>query len=77
MFTCNVIIPLSLWFKPVRRNMAALFVLCLFVNVGMWFERFVIIVTSLAPFNPSGLVVLPFHHRGGPHRLFACSSCSS
>jgi molybdopterin-containing oxidoreductase family membrane subunit len=54
MFTCNVILPLSLWFKPVRRNMPVLFVLCLFVNVGMYFERFVIIVTSLAhPFNPS------------------------
>ncbi len=54
MFTCNVIIPLSLWFKPVRRNMPLLFVLCLSVNVGMYFERFVIIVTSLAhPFNPS------------------------
>jgi molybdopterin-containing oxidoreductase family membrane subunit len=53
MFTCNVIIPLSLWFKPVRRNMAVLFVLCLFVNVGMWFERFVIIVTSLSrAFDP-------------------------
>jgi molybdopterin-containing oxidoreductase family membrane subunit len=35
-------------------NMAVLFVLCLFVNVGMWFERFVIIVTSLArPFEPA------------------------
>jgi len=53
MFSCNVIIPLLLWFKGVRRNMAVLFVLCLFVNVGMWFERFVIIVTSLArPFEP-------------------------
>jgi molybdopterin-containing oxidoreductase family membrane subunit len=53
MFTCNVILPLLLWFKPVRRNMAVLFVLMLFVNVGMWFERFVIIVTSLArPFEP-------------------------
>ena len=54
MFTCNVILPLSLWFKPLRRNMGFLFVLCLFVNVGMYFERFVIIVTSLAhPFDPS------------------------
>ena len=54
MFTCNVIFPLILWFKKVRRNMAVLFVLCLFVNVGMWFERFVIIVTSLArPFEPA------------------------
>ena len=58
MFTCNVIIPLSLWFKPVRRNMTMLFVLCLFVNVGMWFERFTIIVTSLArSFNPSTWVM--------------------
>jgi hypothetical protein len=48
MFTCNVILPLSLWFKRVRRNLPVLFVLMLFVNVGMWFERFVIIVTSLA-----------------------------
>jgi molybdopterin-containing oxidoreductase family membrane subunit len=54
MFTCNSIIPLLLWFKKVRRTMPLLFVLMLFVNVGMWFERFVIIVTSLAhPFNSS------------------------
>ena len=57
MFTCNVIFPISLWFKQVRRNMVVLFVLCLFVNVGMWFERFVIIVTSLArPINPAPTV---------------------
>ena len=55
MFTCNVIIPLALWFKGVRRNMPVLFVIMLFVNVGMWFERFVIIVGSLShPFLPSG-----------------------
>jgi molybdopterin-containing oxidoreductase family membrane subunit len=53
MITCNMILPLSLWFKRVRRNMTLMFVLCLFVNVGMWFERFVIIATSLArPFEP-------------------------
>ena len=55
MFSCNVIIPLLLWFKSFRRNMTAMFILCIFVNVGMWFERFVIIVSSLAhPFNPVG-----------------------
>ena len=55
MATCNSIIPLLLWFKRVRRNMVVLFVLCLFVNVGMWFERFVIIVGSLArTFDPAG-----------------------
>ncbi|HTQ48471.1 MAG TPA: NrfD/PsrC family molybdoenzyme membrane anchor subunit [Polyangiaceae bacterium] len=54
MFSCNVVFPLSLWFKAVRRNMTALFVLSILVNIGMWFERFVIIVTSLArAFNPS------------------------
>jgi molybdopterin-containing oxidoreductase family membrane subunit len=54
MLTCNVIIPLLLWTKKVRRNMVLLFVLCLFVNVGMWFERFVIIVTSLSrSFDPA------------------------
>ena len=54
MFSCNVVFPLLLWSKGFRRNMTALFVLCLFVNVGMWFERFVIIVTSLTrSFNPA------------------------
>jgi molybdopterin-containing oxidoreductase family membrane subunit len=54
MFTCNVIIPLVLWFKPVRRNMTALFIVALFVNLGMWFERYTIIVTSLARnFSPA------------------------
>jgi molybdopterin-containing oxidoreductase family membrane subunit len=54
MFTCNVIIPLLLWSKKVRHHMPTLFVIMLFVNVGMWFERFVIIACSLAhPFNPA------------------------
>jgi molybdopterin-containing oxidoreductase family membrane subunit len=57
MFSCNVIFPLILWFKPIRRNMLVLFILCILVNVGMWFERFVIIVTSLArSFNPANWV---------------------
>jgi len=55
MAICNSVIPLLLWFKRVRRNLVVLFVLCLFVNVGMWFERFVIIITSLArTFDPAG-----------------------
>jgi molybdopterin-containing oxidoreductase family membrane subunit len=54
MFSCNVIFPTLLWFKSFRRNMVALFILCIFVNVGMWFERFVIIVTSLnRSFDPA------------------------
>ncbi|MCP5107069.1 MAG: polysulfide reductase NrfD [bacterium] len=53
MMFCNVLLPLSLFFKKLRRNIKYLFVLSLFVNVGMWLERFNIIVTSLAKeFNP-------------------------
>ena len=48
LITCNVIIPQVLWFRKVRTNVAALFVLSLIVNVGMWLERFIIIVTSLS-----------------------------
>jgi molybdopterin-containing oxidoreductase family membrane subunit len=48
MLVCNGIIPVMLWFKRVRHSIAALFVLTLFVNIGMWFERYVIIVTSLS-----------------------------
>jgi molybdopterin-containing oxidoreductase family membrane subunit len=48
MVTCNAVIPLLIFLKRVRKNLAALFVIALFVNLGMWFERFNIIVTSLA-----------------------------
>jgi Ni/Fe-hydrogenase subunit HybB-like protein len=44
---CNVIAPQVLWLKKARTNVLLLFVLSLVVNVGMWLERFVIIVTSL------------------------------
>jgi Ni/Fe-hydrogenase subunit HybB-like protein len=47
MVSCNVISPQLLWFKRLRTSTTALFVLSLVINVGMWFERFVIIVTSL------------------------------
>jgi molybdopterin-containing oxidoreductase family membrane subunit len=54
MIGCNVITPQFFWFKAVRNNTTFVWVLSLFVNVGMWFERFVIIVTSLArDFLPS------------------------
>ncbi len=48
MITCNVISPQFFWFKSLRRNIPLMFVLSIFVNIGMWFERFVIVVTSLA-----------------------------
>ncbi len=47
MVLCNVIVPQALWFKKARGSIAALFVISILVNVGMWFERFVIIVVSL------------------------------
>lgn len=47
MMTCNVISPQLFWFKKVRTSIAWTFVLSIVVNIGMWFERFVIIVTSL------------------------------
>ncbi|MBL7980041.1 MAG: polysulfide reductase NrfD [Bacteroidetes Order II. Incertae sedis bacterium] len=47
MFTCNVVTPQLFWFKKLRTSMTATFVLSIFVNIGMWFERFVITVTSL------------------------------
>jgi molybdopterin-containing oxidoreductase family membrane subunit len=48
MVSCNVITPQLFWSRKVRTSIPLMFVLSLFVNVGMWFERFVIIVTSLA-----------------------------
>ena len=44
---CNIVVPQLLWFRRVRTNVPALFVISLVVNVGMWLERFIIIVTSL------------------------------
>lgn len=47
MMTCNVISPQLFWFKKIRTNIVATFILSIVVNIGMWFERFVIIVTSI------------------------------
>ncbi len=47
MISCNVISPQLFWFKKLRTNIPLTFVISIFVNIGMWFERFVIIVTSL------------------------------
>jgi molybdopterin-containing oxidoreductase family membrane subunit len=54
MVSCNVVTPQIFWFKKARNNIAIIFTASLLVNVGMWFERFVIVVTSLAnDFLPS------------------------
>lgn len=47
MVSCNVLIPQLFWFKKMRRSIPVMFVVSIFVNIGMWFERFVITVTSL------------------------------
>lgn len=48
MVSCNVLIPQLFWFKKIRRAIPLMFIVGVFVNVGMWFERFVITVTSLS-----------------------------
>jgi molybdopterin-containing oxidoreductase family membrane subunit len=54
MVSCNVITPQIFWFKKARNSIVIMFTASLLVNVGMWFERFVIVVTSLAnDFLPS------------------------
>ncbi len=51
---CNILIPQLLWSKRVRMSVPAVFVISLVVNMGMWLERFVIVVTSLTrDFMPS------------------------
>ena len=47
MVSCNALAPQVLWFRRVRTSVVPLFVLSILVNIGMWLERFVIIVTSL------------------------------
>ena len=47
MIICNIVLPQLLWFKKLRRSIAFSVCVALVVCVGMWFERFVIIVTSL------------------------------
>ena len=47
MISCNVISPQLFWFKKIRENTAWVWIISIFVNIGMWFERFVIAVTTL------------------------------
>jgi molybdopterin-containing oxidoreductase family membrane subunit len=58
MVSCNVLSPQFLWFKRLRTSIPFVFVISIFVNIGMWFERFVIITTSLhRDFLPSSWVM--------------------
>ena len=55
---CNALLPQLFWFKKIRRSIVVMFIIALLVNVGMWLERFVIIVSSLSrDFLPSS-----WHH---------------
>ncbi len=47
MVLCNVVSPQVYWFKKARRNIPLMFIISIFVNIGMWFERFTIIATTL------------------------------
>jgi Ni/Fe-hydrogenase subunit HybB-like protein len=47
LLTCNFLVPQLMWSKTMRRRIGVVFMVCMFINVGMWLERFVIIVTSL------------------------------
>lgn len=54
MIICNVFVPQVFWSKKLRRSIPVMFVVSILINVGMWFERFVIVVSSLAQdFLPS------------------------
>ncbi|OGC10227.1 hydrogenase [candidate division KSB1 bacterium RBG_16_48_16] len=54
MISCNVLVPQLFWFRRLRRSIPVMFVASILINVGMWFERFVIVVSSLAnDFLPS------------------------
>ena len=55
MMGCNVLSPQIFWFRKMRRNLVVTFFMSVIVNIGMWFERFVIIVTSIyREYIPSG-----------------------
>jgi Ni/Fe-hydrogenase subunit HybB-like protein len=53
MISCNVLLPQLFWMRWLRRNMVVVWILSIFVNIGMWFERFVIVMTLHRDFLPS------------------------
>ncbi|MDY0343713.1 MAG: NrfD/PsrC family molybdoenzyme membrane anchor subunit [Lentimicrobium sp.] len=57
MIICNALVPQLFWFKKIRRNLTAAFIISIIINIGMWFERYNIIISSLAKdFLPSSWV---------------------
>ena len=60
MFTFNALVPQLFWFRKIRRNLLLVFIISIVINIGMWFERFNIVVTSLAKdYLPSSWA--PYH----------------
>ena len=53
MISCNVVVPQLFWFKKFRTSIAVMFVASILINVGMWFERFVIMMTLSRDFLPA------------------------
>lgn len=53
MITCNVLVPQCFWFKKLRTSIPVMFVISILINIGMWFERFVIVMTLHADYLPS------------------------
>ena len=62
MMSCNLFFPQFFWFKKLRRNITFMFIISIFVNIGMWFERFVITVTLASPRLPTELLGLLHAH---------------
>jgi molybdopterin-containing oxidoreductase family membrane subunit len=61
MYGSNIVAPQLLWFKKMRRNLVVIFIISIIINIGMWFERYVITVTSLyRDFMPSAWGVYEF-----------------
>ena len=81
MIICNGVLPQLLWFKKLRTNVPFLFVLSVFINIGMWFERYVIIITGLSrEYVPGGLGDLHDQlgrARGSSPEASPSSRCSS
>ena len=69
MVICNCVIPLLWWFKKVRTNYWCLWIVSVFINIGMWFEQFNIIASSLHTVRPGCMDLLPaqLHRDGRPH----------
>ena len=79
MILCNGSFPQLLWFKKLRTNIPFLFVLSVLINIGMWFERYVIIITGSRASTTRGLGIYTpsWAELGSWPGASASSPCSS